>query len=314
MCAECHTTDFKKGYDPAADTYRSSWSELDVGCQACHGPGADHLAWARKGGRGAAERARGRLQGGRPALRSGRLRDLPLAAEPHRGRRAPGAAALRHAETRVAAGRALPRRRPAARRGLRVRVLPAKQDVRSRRSLHRLPQPAQRQDQGRGQRALHPVPQAGGQSALPDARAQGLRLAVASFSQGGLAGRSVRQLPHAHQGLHDRGSAAGPHPAPAAPGSLGQDRDAQRVHGLPPEPHRRVGGRGGGEMVRPHAAEGRRMGPGRRGGARGSARRRAGARHRRRRSRASRHRSRHGARAPPKLRPAGRGRLDAGAR
>jgi predicted CXXCH cytochrome family protein len=54
MCAECHTTDFKKGYDPAADTYRSSWSEVDVGCQACHGPGGDHVAWARKGGRGAA--------------------------------------------------------------------------------------------------------------------------------------------------------------------------------------------------------------------------------------------------------------------
>ena len=54
MCAECHTTDFKKGYDPSADTYRSSWSELDVGCQACHGPGGDHVAWARKGGRGAA--------------------------------------------------------------------------------------------------------------------------------------------------------------------------------------------------------------------------------------------------------------------
>ncbi len=54
MCAECHTTDFKKGYDPATDTYRSSWSELHVGCQACHGPGGDHVAWARKGGRGAA--------------------------------------------------------------------------------------------------------------------------------------------------------------------------------------------------------------------------------------------------------------------
>lgn len=54
MCAECHTTDFKKGYDLVADTYRSSWSELHVGCQACHGPGGDHVAWARKGGRGAA--------------------------------------------------------------------------------------------------------------------------------------------------------------------------------------------------------------------------------------------------------------------
>ena len=54
MCAECHTTDFRKGYDPAADTYQSGWKEIDVGCQACHGPGGDHVAWARAGGRGGA--------------------------------------------------------------------------------------------------------------------------------------------------------------------------------------------------------------------------------------------------------------------
>ncbi len=54
MCAECHTTNLKKGYDPRADTYETTWSELHVGCQACHGPGGDHVAWARKGGRGAA--------------------------------------------------------------------------------------------------------------------------------------------------------------------------------------------------------------------------------------------------------------------
>jgi predicted CXXCH cytochrome family protein len=54
MCAECHTTDFRKGYDPATDTYQSRWAELDVGCQSCHGPGGQHIEWARKGGRGGA--------------------------------------------------------------------------------------------------------------------------------------------------------------------------------------------------------------------------------------------------------------------
>jgi len=54
MCAECHTTNLKKGYDPRADTYETTWSELHVGCQACHGLGGDHVAWARKRGRGAA--------------------------------------------------------------------------------------------------------------------------------------------------------------------------------------------------------------------------------------------------------------------
>jgi predicted CXXCH cytochrome family protein len=34
-CAGCHTT----GYDPVAKT----WSELSIGCEACHGPGSVHL-------------------------------------------------------------------------------------------------------------------------------------------------------------------------------------------------------------------------------------------------------------------------------
>jgi hypothetical protein len=38
MCAECHSTDLRKNYDPATDTYRTAWSEISVGCEACHGP------------------------------------------------------------------------------------------------------------------------------------------------------------------------------------------------------------------------------------------------------------------------------------
>ena len=44
MCAECHSTNVKKGYDAAKDAYRTTWSELDVSCEACHGPGARHAA------------------------------------------------------------------------------------------------------------------------------------------------------------------------------------------------------------------------------------------------------------------------------
>jgi len=47
MCAECHSTDLKKGYDYQADTYATSWSEISVGCEACHGPGSAHVAWAK---------------------------------------------------------------------------------------------------------------------------------------------------------------------------------------------------------------------------------------------------------------------------
>jgi tetratricopeptide (TPR) repeat protein len=46
MCADCHSTNLAKNYDPATDSYRTTWSELHVGCEACHGPGSKHLAWA----------------------------------------------------------------------------------------------------------------------------------------------------------------------------------------------------------------------------------------------------------------------------
>jgi len=46
MCAECHSTNLKKNYDLKTDTYRTTWSDIDVGCEACHGPGSRHLAWA----------------------------------------------------------------------------------------------------------------------------------------------------------------------------------------------------------------------------------------------------------------------------
>jgi tetratricopeptide (TPR) repeat protein len=46
MCAECHSTDLRKNYDPDADTYNTQWSEISVGCEACHGPGSDHVDWA----------------------------------------------------------------------------------------------------------------------------------------------------------------------------------------------------------------------------------------------------------------------------
>ncbi len=47
MCAECHSTDLQKNYDPSADSYDTSWAEIDVGCQACHGPASRHLSWAQ---------------------------------------------------------------------------------------------------------------------------------------------------------------------------------------------------------------------------------------------------------------------------
>ncbi|PZR89089.1 MAG: hypothetical protein DI537_22030 [Stutzerimonas stutzeri] len=46
MCAECHSTALKKGYDAASNSFRTTYSEVSIGCESCHGPGAGHVAWA----------------------------------------------------------------------------------------------------------------------------------------------------------------------------------------------------------------------------------------------------------------------------
>lgn len=50
MCADCHSTDVRKNYDAATDTFRTKWSEISVGCEACHGPGSRHSEWAKAHG------------------------------------------------------------------------------------------------------------------------------------------------------------------------------------------------------------------------------------------------------------------------
>ena len=47
MCAECHSTGLRKNYDAERDRYATTWSEISVGCEACHGQGSNHIAWAR---------------------------------------------------------------------------------------------------------------------------------------------------------------------------------------------------------------------------------------------------------------------------
>jgi len=49
QCAECHSTELRKGYVAAADSYATTFKEVNVGCEACHGPGSEHER--RAGGR-----------------------------------------------------------------------------------------------------------------------------------------------------------------------------------------------------------------------------------------------------------------------
>jgi predicted CXXCH cytochrome family protein len=50
-CVNCHATNLVKNFDVATKTYATSWTEMGIGCEACHGPGRAHIAlmdeWAR---------------------------------------------------------------------------------------------------------------------------------------------------------------------------------------------------------------------------------------------------------------------------
>ena len=46
MCAECHSTNLKKNFNLKTNAYQTTWSEIDVSCEACHGPGSRHVKWA----------------------------------------------------------------------------------------------------------------------------------------------------------------------------------------------------------------------------------------------------------------------------
>lgn len=43
MCADCHSTNLKKNYDSSLNTYNTTWSEINVGCEACHGAASQHI-------------------------------------------------------------------------------------------------------------------------------------------------------------------------------------------------------------------------------------------------------------------------------
>ena len=75
MCADCHSTNLQKNYRLAEDRFDTTWTDLSVSCEACHGPGSRHVAWAQPSaaGRASGDPARGLVVD---------LRDTPAIAGP----------------------------------------------------------------------------------------------------------------------------------------------------------------------------------------------------------------------------------------
>lgn len=48
VCADCHTTNLKRNYRFDDDSWHTTYTELNVGCEACHGPGSAHVEIAKR--------------------------------------------------------------------------------------------------------------------------------------------------------------------------------------------------------------------------------------------------------------------------
>ncbi len=46
VCADCHSTNLRRNYDAGRDEFHTTYSDVSVACEACHGPGSRHIAWA----------------------------------------------------------------------------------------------------------------------------------------------------------------------------------------------------------------------------------------------------------------------------
>ncbi|MFT5397194.1 MAG: putative CXXCH cytochrome family protein [Gammaproteobacteria bacterium] len=47
MCADCHSTNVDKNFSVDSNSYQTTFSEINVGCEACHGAASEHLNWSK---------------------------------------------------------------------------------------------------------------------------------------------------------------------------------------------------------------------------------------------------------------------------
>ena len=209
MCSDCHSTDLQKNYDAATDTFATRWSEISVGCEACHGPGSAHVAWAEAAASGGKPTGANGLSvsfasrrhaawkidpatgnAARSKVRDGDT-EIEVCAQCHsrRGQFSngyrPGEKLMDHYLPALLTRRPLLPGRPAARRGLQLGLVPLEPHVLEGRHLRRLPRAARRQAARGGQRRVRAVP----------SRVE-VRHAEPPFPRGRHAGCGLRFLPH----------------------------------------------------------------------------------------------------------------------
>ncbi len=46
-CGSCHSTGLKINYNTASDSFDTTWVDLGIGCESCHGPGSNHIKAAK---------------------------------------------------------------------------------------------------------------------------------------------------------------------------------------------------------------------------------------------------------------------------
>ena len=67
QCADCHSTSLQKNYQLSRDSYATSWTDIDVSCESCHGPGSRHATWAKSAEGGSSDPKKGLTNWLKPA-------------------------------------------------------------------------------------------------------------------------------------------------------------------------------------------------------------------------------------------------------
>ena len=265
MCADCHSTARAQELRRRDRSIPDDWSEISVGCEACHGPGSRHVTWAADATP-------------KSAVESDSTKGLMAQLDERRGvtwsvecRDGQRDALDSRAHTRVARSRRLRAVSLASQRRSPKDTKPGKPFLDYYRPAL-LTRPLYHADgqqrdevydwgsflqsrmyaQGVTCSDCH-NPHSGklradGQRRLRDlSSARQVRRAAAPPSQAGEHGRGVRGLSHADDDVHGGRSAPRSQSSHSAPGSLRQAWHAQRVHELSHDARRALGGGEGAE-------------------------------------------------------------------